>query len=176
MVFFTFVNPPWSLLAKFLVVDDTPEPVDVLITLGGDPDRELYAAELYMQGLAPKIIMTGYGQSARQMAGRAIKAGVDEKDIMIENKSESTYDNALYSRDIVLKNNFKSAIVVSSPYHMRRSKLVFNRVFRHSGVKLIYCSSKKSDFNPDGQCRSKIDRHKVKREYLKLTYYWLRYW
>ena len=170
------MNPPWSLLAKFLVVDETIEPADVLIVLGGNTERELYAAELYKQGLAPKIIMTSCGRFAQQMAARAIKAGVDDKAIIIENKSGSTYDNARYSKDLVLEHNFKSAIVVSSPYHMRRSKLVFERVFKHSGIKLIYCAAKKSDFNSDGQCSSENDRRVVKNECIKLIYYWFRYW
>lgn len=147
-----------------------------MIALGGDSERDLYAAELYRLGLAPKIIMSGCGSSALQMAKRAVSAGVREGDILVENKSESTYQNALYSRDIVLKQGFRSAIVVTSPYHMRRARLAFERVFRNTGVKLLYCSTRDSGFNADGQCRSETDRQIVLREYIKLVYYWIRYW
>jgi len=167
-------RPPWSLLAKLLVVDDRPEKVDVLIALSGDSEREIYAAELYKLGFAPRIIMSGRGGG--QMAKRAVSTGVKERDILIEDKSESTYQNAVYSRDIVVARNFKSAIIVTSPYHMRRTKLVFGRVFRNTGVKLIYCSTKDSGFNVDGQCKSDIDRQIVRREYIKLIYYWFKYW
>ncbi|OPX84738.1 MAG: hypothetical protein A4E53_03795 [Pelotomaculum sp. PtaB.Bin104] len=176
MIFVILTHPPWPLLAKLLVVDDRPEAVDVLITLGGDSERELYAAELYRLGLASKIIMSGYRSAAGKMATRAIQAGVQEQDIFIEGKSESTYDNAVNSKKIIIEQNFKSAIVVSSPYHMRRSRLVFERVFRNTGVKLLYSSTKDSGFNVDGQCKSEVDRHIVQREYIKLAYYWFRYW
>jgi len=176
VLFGALYRPPWPLLARLLVVDDRPGKVDVLIVPGGDAERELHAAELYRRGLASKIIMSGCGSSARQMARRAGGAGVDERDIIIEEKAESTYQNALYSRDIVLKQGFKSAIVISSPYHMRRVKLAFERVFRKTGVKLLYSSTKNSGFNTDGRCESEIDRRIVRREYLKLVYYWLRYW
>ncbi|MCL6561055.1 MAG: YdcF family protein [Firmicutes bacterium] len=176
VVFLFLSRPPWALLAKLLVVDDRPEKVDVLIVLAGDSERDLYAAELYRLGLAPKIIMSGCGPTARQMADRAVKAGVRAQDIIMEEKSESTYENAVYSRDIVLTRNFKSAIVVTSPYHMRRTRLVFGRVFRNTGVRLLYCSTRDSEFNTDGQCKSETDRQIVRREYLKLIYYWFRYW
>lgn len=176
LIFAILSNLPWPLLAKLLVVDDRPEKVDVLITLAGDSERDLYAAELYRLGLAPKIIMSGCGSSAWKMAKRAVNIGVRERDIIVEEKSESTYQNAVYSRDIVLAQNFKSAIIVTSPYHMRRTKLVFGRVFRNTGVELLYCSTRDSGFNVDGQCKSEIDRQIVRREYTKLVYYWFRYW
>lgn len=176
MAFFIMIKPPWLLLAGLLVVEDPLEPADVLIVLGGDSGRELHAAELYRQGLAPKVIMTGCGGAAGQMASRAVRAGVREKDILIESKSKSTYDNAVFSRDIVMQNSFKSAIVVSSPYHMRRSKLVFERVFKNTGVKLLYSSAKGSKFNPGSGHLSDNDLRLTQKEYLKLIYYWFRYW
>lgn len=169
-------HPPWSLMAKLLVVDERPEKVDVLIALSGDSERELYAAQLYRSGLAPKIIMSGCGSWSRQMAERAVRAGVKAQDIILEEKSENTYQNAVYSRDIVLTHNFKSAIIVTSPYHARRTRLIFGRVFRNTGVKLLYCSTSDSGFNVDGQCKRESDRRIVQREYLKLIYYWFRYW
>ncbi|BAF59279.1 MAG: YdcF family protein [Pelotomaculum sp.] len=148
----------------------------MIIALGGDSERELYAAELYRRGLAPRIIMSGCGSAAKQMAMKAAAAGVGEQDIIVENKSGSTYQNALYTKDIVLSRGFKSAIVVTSPYHMRRARLVFERVFRNTGVKLFYCAAKNSGFNADGRCSSKADRQITLREWIKLVYYWFRYW
>lgn len=130
--------------------------------------------QLYKSGLAPKIIISGCGGD--QKAKVVVNAGVRERDILIDDKSESTYQNAVYSRDIVVAQNFKSAIIITSPYHMRRTKLVFGRVFKNTGVKLLYCSTKDSGFNVDGQCKSDIDRQIVRSEYIKLIYYWFRYW
>lgn len=175
-VIITLIYPPWSLLASLLVVQDRLTKVDVLVTLGGDSERELYAAELYRQGLAPKIIMSGCGSSASKMAKRAVKTGVNAGDVILEERAESTYENALYSKNIISAQDFKSAIIVSSPYHMRRTKLVFERVFKNTGVKLLYSPTKDSGFNVDGLCKSERDRAIVKREYIKLIYYWFRYW
>lgn len=176
MIYLACINPPWSLLAKLLVVDDQPDRVDVLIVLEGDSERDLYAAQFYRLGWAPKIIITGCGAPAQKMVIRAVNAGVKAEDIILEEHAKSTYENALFSKEIALSQNFKSAIVVSSPYHMRRTKLVFERLFRNSDIQLLYCSTKESGFNVDGLCKSEIDRSIVKREYIKLIYYWFRYW
>lgn len=175
-IFIPLIYPPWPLLARLLVVQDRLTKVDVLVTLGGDSDRELYAAELYRQGLAPNIIMSGCCSSAAKMAEKAIRAGVSASDIFLEEQAASTYENALYAKEIMLARNFKSAIIVSSPYHMRRAKLVFERVFKNTGVKLLYSPTMDSGFNVDGQCKSARDREIVRREYIKLIYYWFRYW
>ncbi|MCG9969031.1 YdcF family protein [Pelotomaculum terephthalicicum JT] len=176
IVFIVLAYPPWPLMAKLLVVDERPEAVDVLIALSGDSERELYAAELYRLGLAPKIIMSGHRPGTQKMAIRAVNKGVKEQDIITEDKSENTYENAVYSKEVVLRQNFKSAIIITSPYHMRRTKLVFERIFRNTGVRLIYCPTRDSGFNVDGQCESETDRQIVRREYIKLIYYWFRYW
>lgn len=170
------IHPSWPLLARLLVIDDRLKPADVIIVLSGDSEREAYAAELYRQGLAPKIIISSCGSAARQLAKRAISLGVSEQDIILDENSNSTYENAVNSKKIVLARKFKSAIVVTSPYHMRRSSLIFGRVFRKTGVRLLYSSTKDSGFNVDGQCKSEVDRQLVRREYLKLVYYWFRYW
>jgi len=167
-------KPPWPLLAKLLVVDDEPGRADVLVVLEGDSERDLYAVQLYQLGLAPKIIISGCGGGQKAQAVAA--AGVREKDILVDDKSENTYQNAVYSKDIIAAQNFKSAIIITSPYHMRRTKLVFGRVFSGAGVKLLYCPTKDSGFNVDGQCKSDIDRQIVRSEYIKLVYYWCRYW
>lgn len=170
------IHPPWPLLARLLVVDDRLKPADVIIVLSGDSERETCAAKLYRQRLAPKIIISSYGSSARQLAKKATSRGVNEQDIILDENSESTYENAVNSKNIVLARKYKSAILVTSPYHMRRTRLVFERVFRNTGVKLLYSSTKDSGFNVDGQCKSEVDRQLIRREYLKLIYYWFRYW
>ncbi|MFA7466650.1 MAG: YdcF family protein [Desulfotomaculaceae bacterium] len=167
---------PWPYLARFLLVDDTLEQADVVVALGGGSERAVHAAELSLNGLAPKIIMTGCGSSAQKMSQLASNKGVDPNDIIIEGKAESTYENALFSREIILMEGYRSAIIVTSPYHTRRTKLVFGRVFRDTNVKLFYSAAPGSGFNVGGRCSTDNDRRLVRREYMKLAYYWLRYW
>ena len=55
--------------------------------------------------------------------------GIPRDALLTENKATSTYENALYSKEIILENEIKSALVVTSNYHMRRTRLAFERVF-----------------------------------------------
>lgn len=160
---------PGLLMAQLLYFSDQPEKVDVIIALGSEPERAGYAARLCGLGFSDTIIMTGWGSSVDRMAERAIREGVRKQDLILEKESISTYQNALYSKKIVLRNGFRSAIVVSSPYHMRRVKMVFDRVYRNSGVKLLYC--------PTGPLDGKtLNKRLARRECVKLIYYWFRYW
>lgn len=170
------VWPLWPHLAGFLSVNDPLRKADVVVALAGGSERAPYAAELYLKGLAPRVIMTGCGSSAKQMAIAAVVRGVNPGDIIIEGKAESTYENALYTREIIVAANFRSAIIVTSPYHARRTKLVFDRLFRNTGVKLLYSTAPGSGFNENGLCCSPAERQVVCREYIKLVYYWFKYW
>jgi uncharacterized SAM-binding protein YcdF (DUF218 family) len=168
------LNPPWPQLVKILTIDQQPENADVIIVLAGETERELYAAELYMQGFAPRIIMSGCAPAGQLMAQRAVERGVPGKDIIVEEKSVSTYENAIFSKDIVLQQNLKSAMIVTSNYHMLRSKMVFERVFKGTGVKLVFCAAKGTSLY-NGHLVNYYHRVIIK-EYIKLPYYWLRYW
>ncbi|HAG12079.1 MAG TPA: hypothetical protein DCK76_12105 [Desulfotomaculum sp.] len=160
---------PGLLMERLLFFSDPPEKVDVLIALGSEPERAGYAAYLYELGFSDTIIITGWGSSVDKMAERAAREGAKGQDLILEKESISTYQNALYSKKIILQKGYKSAIVVSSPYHMRRTKMVFDRVYRNSGVKLLYC--------PTGLLDGKTLNKRVARtECVKLVYYWFRYW
>jgi len=173
-IFMTYFS--WPYLASFLLVDEDLKQSDVVVALGGGSERAVHAAELCLNGLAPRIIMTGCGSSAGKMAQLASDKGVAPQDIIIEGKARSTYENALFSREIILMEGCRSAIIVTSPYHTRRTKLVFDRVFKDTNVKLLYSAAPGSGFNVDGSCSAANDRRLVRREYLKLVYYWFRYW
>lgn len=174
--FMVFTQFSWPLLARLLLVNDRLEEADVVVALAGGSERAVHAAELYLDGRAPRMIMSGCGSSALKMAKLATNRGVDPGDIIIEDKAESTYENALFSREIMLAENFRSAIIVTSPYHTRRTKLVFDRVFRNTDIELFYSAAPGSGFNVDGRCSGDNDRRLVRREYMKLVYYWFRYW
>jgi uncharacterized SAM-binding protein YcdF (DUF218 family) len=165
----------WNILYGFLVVSEPPMFSDVIIALSGGQGRDIYAADLYKSGLSSRIIMSGISPSAGQMAERAVAMGVKRSDIILEESSVSTFQNALFTREIMLRKGFRSAIVVSSPYHMRRTKMVFDRVFKDTGVRLTYCAAQSGSCT-NGQRGTEYTRRTVIMEYVKLFYYWARYW
>ena len=57
----------------------------------------------------------------------AVKAGVPESNIIMEGKSKNTTENANNTEQILAKNKIKRVILVTSPYHLRRVKMNFQR-------------------------------------------------
>ena len=100
------------------------------------------AVELFKQGRAKKIIFTGgYTggpdlSEAKFMADIAVKLGVPERDIILEEKATTTAGNAYYSQKIIDRHKFKSAIIVASPYHLRRAGYIFKKVMRNKEFEL----------------------------------------
>jgi uncharacterized SAM-binding protein YcdF (DUF218 family) len=119
--------------------DDKPsnqkpcQPADAIVAVsGGDTwARTREAVLLYQRGWAPKLIFSGAAQdksgpsNAEAMRREAKKAGVPDEDILTEELSATTKQNAENTREIFAKNNISSVILVTSAYHQRRAGLEF---------------------------------------------------
>ena len=116
------------------------EKADCILVLGSHDLRVANrAAELYLQHCAPIIIFSGgLGNFTKEMwteteadlfAAIAIKMGVPQKDIFIENKSTNTGENILFTQQLLVQNNVnpQSFIVVQKPYMERRSYATFKK-------------------------------------------------
>jgi uncharacterized SAM-binding protein YcdF (DUF218 family) len=121
-------------------VNHTLKKSDCILALGSHDLRVAErAAELYQQGFAPLIIMSGglgnftkelwNEKEADKFAAIAIQKGVPEKNILIENKSTNTGENILFTQKLLQekKLNPQSFIVVQKPYMERRSYANFKK-------------------------------------------------
>ena len=106
---------------------------DVIIAVsGGDTAaRTQTAINLYQNGWAPKLIFSGAAadtsgpSNAEVMRRQAIDQGVPESAVLIEETSQNTKENAIETKGIIQDKHLKSAIVVTSGYHMKRTILEF---------------------------------------------------
>ena len=117
------------------------QPADVIVVLGAQVvppgvaglslrARTLKAVELYRQGLAPKIICTGgvgsFPPAEGQVAANlAIRHGVPAHDVLYEDTSTSTLENAQNAARICRTHNWQRVIVVSDPFHLWRARRDF---------------------------------------------------
>ena len=116
------------------------EKADAVVAVsGGDTAaRAREAIKLYQRGWASKIIFSGAAQdksgpsNAEVMRREALAAGVAQDDIIIEEYSETTKQNAVNAQSIFEQNNIQSVILVTSGYHQRRAGLEFSK--RSAGV------------------------------------------
>ena len=114
---------------------------DCIIVLGagvrkdGSPssmlkDRLDKGIELYKEGIAPKIIMSGdHGQrrydEVNTMKKYAIEEGVPSEDIFMDHAGFSTYESIYRERDVF---EVKKAIIVTQKYHMYRSLYIADKL------------------------------------------------
>ena len=104
----------------------------IVAVSGGDtPARVEEAVRLYQNGWAPKLIFSGAARdktgpsNAEAMRRTARAAGVPDGDIITEEYSETTKQNAEKTQDILKRNEVSSVILVTSAYHQRRAGLEF---------------------------------------------------
>jgi uncharacterized SAM-binding protein YcdF (DUF218 family) len=161
-------------LGNFLAVGEDPVKSDVIVVLAGDTGgRTAYAISLLKEGYADRLLFSGCAASTGAMVRQALDAGVPEDRLLIDTGSESTYDNAVNSRALLLENGYKSAIVVTSDYHMRRSRLVFEKAFKDADIRLVYCSSAAEGFTPAKWWANSHGFKTVCSEYIKLIGYFV---
>jgi uncharacterized SAM-binding protein YcdF (DUF218 family) len=134
-------------------LSELPSAEAIAIVLGGgeDTDREpfdrlfinkagermLHGALLYNEGKVNKIIFTGgraklFEDSYReneQIINFFMMCGVHRDDIIMENESRNTRENALYVKNLIEGKSIPSKVVlVTSGFHMRRSLACFQKV------------------------------------------------
>jgi uncharacterized SAM-binding protein YcdF (DUF218 family) len=115
---------------------------DVLIVLGSGMNRNAtpgdaltrrakWAAQAWQEGIAPYVICTGgytrgiprsEADGCREVLERE---GVPAAAIFLEDRSRSTEENALYSREIMQAQGWESAVVVTDAFHMLRAHWIF---------------------------------------------------
>lgn len=171
-------------LGKFLVQSDKLEKADAIVVFSGDNGpRTEKGVELLKEGYADYLILSGgkvYDDvtMAELMKNHAIKLGVDESKILIDDESATTNENADFTADIIEENNFKSVIVVTSDYHTRRSKLAMEKALEDTlidgeKVSVSVTPSKEEKFTTKWWT-SGNSVIMVISEYLKLAGYWVK--
>jgi uncharacterized SAM-binding protein YcdF (DUF218 family) len=107
----------------------------VAISGGDTAARAQEAIKLYQNGWAPLLIFSGAAQdksgpsNAAVMRDMALRAGVSSDNILIEENSQTTRQNAEETRALFDKDSISSVILVTSAYHQRRAELEFQRYF-----------------------------------------------
>ncbi len=150
---------------------------DAIIVISGDEGLARYreGIRLYRAGWASVLIFSGaaqdhYESNAEVMRKMAIEEGVPPAAILTDHFGGDTYGNAVHTRTLMEQHGLKSAILVTSPYHLHRAALTFRGVYNGSGIRVIGRSA------PDGEWRKQSwwlrddTRELTLRELEKLAY------
>lgn len=112
-------------------------PADAAIVLGAAvwgsqlspvfQERVNHGIDLYQNRKIRKLIFTGGQGSSTEPTessvarAYALQRGIPAADILIEQKSTTTYENILYAKQIADAYGLRNVLVVSDPLHMKRA-------------------------------------------------------
>ena len=111
---------------------DAPRP---MVEVNEAGDRLLYGTALYHAGAAPVVLVTGgsiewltpegLGPEANDMSSLMALLGVPAEALWLEDRSRNTYENALFSREVLAGADMNEILLVTSAMHMPRSVPLF---------------------------------------------------
>jgi uncharacterized SAM-binding protein YcdF (DUF218 family) len=140
--FLIFYSPLFWFLGDQLVVNDPLNKSDAIVVFSGDGDvgysnlsfqnRALEAIELYNEGFSDKIFLSSGREQViadvEMIKLYLVSKGISGSNIyMLEKYPKSTYQNVKLVRDSLVKNNIKSILFITAPYHSRRAVLTWRK-------------------------------------------------
>jgi hypothetical protein len=168
----------------FKGIEDAGETGDCIFVAGSSHAvkyRLPKAVELYKAGRAGKILFSGGVKwedhpycEALMLKHEAMKLGIPEEDILIEDLSLHTKENVLASL-LVLDRAFylhtiRRLLVVTSHYHMRRLHLTL-KTYMPTWIEFTLCPVNDQRTNEDNWFTTEIGRKRVETEAKKLINY-----
>ena len=167
----------------YLIVADEMEPAKAVVVLsGGTESRMREALRLYNDNFGDVIILTETGEEIADlevlhsfdMSIQLMNNGVPSGNILITSiEVSSTVDEAKAVLDLMSRRQLSSAIVVTDPYHTRRTRKIFNDIFQGSNIDLFVRPVRGSWFNSRSWFLSPQGWQFTILEYLKLIGYTL---
>jgi len=131
---------------SFLIVGDRVKPVDAIVVLSGDEgDRVEEAIKWYQKGYGKYFVITkthteeiGEWQTYSEKLMRiAINAGVPADSMLVtEGESSSTLEEAQAVKILAKQRNITSILVITAPYHTRRTEIIFDREFKDTEINI----------------------------------------
>lgn len=124
---------------NYMKLEHKLQPADVICSFGcSDLRVAARAAEVWKQGLAPWLVVSGNGSVNAHLSGYqalnglteaeaaaqvAIEAGVPSDSILMETEAQNTGQNVLFTRSLLSRRNLpvSRAIIVHKPYNLRRT-------------------------------------------------------
>jgi uncharacterized SAM-binding protein YcdF (DUF218 family) len=165
-----------------------PAPPRIAIDLSDAADRVLHAARLYRAGKAPVVVVSGGAipwlgsdtPEAKSMQALLEEWGVSAASILAEGKSRNTYENAVFTRQLLKEHGLQRVLLVTSAMHMPRALATFTS----AGIDAVPAPTdflvsyqeqpELIDFLPDA--RALAHTTDTLREYIGYAYYRWRGW
>ncbi|HEY8108612.1 MAG TPA: YdcF family protein [Patescibacteria group bacterium] len=127
--------------------DDLKKTDAIVVVSGGETATRADAGiRLWKDGWGRTLVFAGAAadrgtSNAKVMQQRAISQGVPLAATIVEEQSRTTNENARFLKPVFEAQDIRSAILVTSPYHARRTTVTFRREFGKGYEFRIYPAS-----------------------------------
>ena len=150
----------------FLVISPNPVASQAVVVLSGEQGRLAKGLELYERYGAEYLVISNANDKG--MADELARLPLPEGHVLKETRAKSTLENARYVKEILTEKQIRSAIVVTSNYHSRRTRHLFQREFENEAIQLSYDFSVSGQFMPYRWWSTKLSFMITANEYAKL--------
>jgi uncharacterized SAM-binding protein YcdF (DUF218 family) len=148
MLYILSIGPTTAVLSKFLIFkNDNFDKPDVIFVPGAglsdeSVSRIVKAFEFHKLYNVP-VVISGYKVEARMMLNKLKNLGLDDKFIIVDSFSRNTYENVKNFLSIANLNHFKSALIISTDYHLSR---IYDEFKQYRYLKTKYIPSNPIDY------------------------------
>ncbi len=178
-------------LGRFMAAEDPLEHADAIFVFAGSYiERPLEAADLYMDGYAPRIVVTRavVDQATFELERRRVRVPTpDDLTVTMLHQlgvpdhalvrptfvHDNTAEEARTLRELAVRHGWRRVIVVSSKYHLRRSEVAVARQLRGTGVDVRMRGSRYDSSTPDRWWTRRADVRILAAEVPKLIAYFV---
>ena len=167
---------------KFIAIvnNDIVSQADAIILLEGDGfNRYRHAARLYNQGIATKIVFSGgivdydYGSYPfKDIEPLLLNEGVAVKDIIHENISLNTREQAVQIIKLADERKWKRLILVASPEHQYRAYLTFLKEILRTKMDIVLINSSANNLKWFENCNWGIRFERLDQEFMRIEKYY----
>jgi uncharacterized SAM-binding protein YcdF (DUF218 family) len=99
---------------------------DAIVVLAGGKGRVDEGVRLYRERRAAYLFLIGVDPSVRKSDLYRPQPGDPSPDrVILERASRNTLENAILGRDVILRQQIRSVLLITSRYHMKRSAILF---------------------------------------------------
>jgi len=177
-------HPIWlGALGRFLIVSDPLVKADAILVLSGDPygdQRISHAAELWRTGYAPRVVLSAkmadwqtkedylpwrFAQKKRLLPENVL--------VVVPHRADATLQEAEALVPFVREKGYRSIILVTSNYHTRRSRMIFQQRWGRGGIRVMVSAAPARDFDPDRWWTRRADSRTFLLEWAKTFWYFV---
>lgn len=153
----------------YIVLQKVPasEAADLIVVFGGAHARTVKGYDLVNRGLAPYMVVSPASAKQSARLDKTFRLQ-NQYQYLIEDRAETTFQNALLVAELVRKHDLKSVLLVTDDYHMPRSWFLFKLQLINSGVAVKTCPVQIGRFGHNPLGWSILQKKRVYNEMVEL--------